>query len=489
MLNQNNRNTGSINHQSAFLLIIVAAVLFSVIDLSAQVTGGPGDLWAAKWKGDKKAALAITFDDGYLSQFENARPILNQFGLKASFYVMPDFLTDSLPGIWRYGTWAMFQAMSLEGHEIGSHSLTHPHMTELEAGDTLTPGTILYELYFSKAKIDNRITNQECITFAYPFAEHNRLVDSLTSLVYESARANGDTINPASPGFEQWYSLSAMEVIFDEPRNSPEDDLDELTELQNWIDSLISTGKWSTLLGHEVVPFDSIQNTPTRYPYSNEWFTGLCSWLKLKSDEQKLWIETLGNITKYIRERDSYSYEVLAADENSINLRLTDNLNDEIYNYPLTVFIKVPGNWNYALLLQGDRVDTLTAFTNDSGRVVLADIIPDGGEVSLYRMNITSVEDDVIANNFVLYQNYPNPFNPSTKIKFTIQTAGASLLKFAQLKVYDILGKEVATLINKQLTPGDYEVKFNAAGLPSGVYFYRLYAGEFSAIKKMLLLK
>ena len=83
-----------------------------------------------------------------------------------------------------------------------------------------------------------------------------------------------------------------------------------------------------------------------------------------------------------------------------------------------------------------------------------------------------------------LDQNYPNPFNPTTNIEFRIADFG-----FATLKVYDVLGREVATLVNETKVPGNYEVKFNAANLPSGIYFYRIQAGSFVEAKKMILLK
>jgi len=92
--------------------------------------------------------------------------------------------------------------------------------------------------------------------------------------------------------------------------------------------------------------------------------------------------------------------------------------------------------------------------------------------------------------SFHLYQNYPNPFNPSTKIKFLI--APANIPKgeaFVSLKVYDVLGNEVATLINEEKPAGNYEIEFNAINLPSGVYFYQLVAGNFVSTRKMLLLK
>ena len=85
---------------------------------------------------------------------------------------------------------------------------------------------------------------------------------------------------------------------------------------------------------------------------------------------------------------------------------------------------------------------------------------------------------------FSLEQNYPNPFNPTTKIKYSLPKAG-----FTTLKVYDITGREVATLLNEYKTAGGYEIQFNATNLASGVYFYRLNTGQFSAVKKLLLLK
>jgi len=106
--------------------------------------------------------------------------------------------------------------------------------------------------------------------------------------------------------------------------------------------------------------------------------------------------------------------------------------------------------------------------------------------------NTVNVEDDILTPLvFALEQNYPNPFNPSTKIRFTIpnlETVHATSLR-TTLKVYDVLGTEVATLINEYKEVGNQEIEFNAAYLPSGVYFYRLQAGSFVETKKMILLK
>ena len=94
---------------------------------------------------------------------------------------------------------------------------------------------------------------------------------------------------------------------------------------------------------------------------------------------------------------------------------------------------------------------------------------------------------------YKLQQNYPNPFNPSTKIKFDISPllrgVGEARGVFVSLKVFDVTGKEIAILVNEKMQPGSYEVTFGGSKLSSGVYFYRLTAGEFSETKKMILNK
>jgi hypothetical protein len=89
-----------------------------------------------------------------------------------------------------------------------------------------------------------------------------------------------------------------------------------------------------------------------------------------------------------------------------------------------------------------------------------------------------------LPTKFDLSQNYPNPFNPTTEIKFQIAKTG-----YVTLKVYDVLGREVRTLVNENLPPGNYEKTFDAGGLSSGIYLYRLQAGSFIETRKLMLLR
>jgi len=452
-----------------------------------------GKLYVTTWADNKQSAFSFSFDDGFISQYDNVRNILNHNNFTATYFILPPFLTDTLPGIWRYGTWPMFLEMHNEDFELASHSLNHPDLTQLAVGDTLTPGTIHYELYHSKKMINEKTQNNDCISFAYPFAIHNDLIDSLTSLYYECSREVGGVPNPTSIEGMDWFKLKSYHVEFDLPRDSLVNDLDELYDLINWIDNSITNGTWGIQLAHEVVPFDQINdllNEGAYHPIANEWLILLTDWLKGKSDAGEIWIETIGNVTKYIKERDNHSYQIISQSDLKIEIELMDSLYDDIYNYPLSALISVPEKWNFVLIEQGNKTEVLESFNADSMQLVLANVIPDGGIIVLTNFDPNYVaEQENIPEGFILYQNYPNPFNPSTTIKFQI-----SNFEFVILKIYDVLGNEVATLVNEELPPGTYEIEFNVAqisnlGLPSGTYFYILRSGGNYLSKKMILLK
>jgi hypothetical protein len=138
----------------------------------------------------------------------------------------------------------------------------------------------------------------------------------------------------------------------------------------------------------------------------------------------------------------------------------------------------------------------------DSNGVYIEDFIPNGSgglitpnAIVIREVNPSSVSGDENSSNlntFVLEQNYPNPFNPTTKIKFTLPSVIASGAKQSQLvtlKVYNVLGKEVARIVSEDLQAGVYEVEFDASSLTSGIYFYQLKAGTFIQTNKMVYLK
>ncbi len=121
-------------------------------------------------------------------------------------------------------------------------------------------------------------------------------------------------------------------------------------------------------------------------------------------------------------------------------------------------------------------------------REIVTDNLTYGAAISLdlvsFTGNIIGIKNNEMPVKYELSQNYPNPFNPSTTINYSIKQSG-----LVTLKVYDVLGKEVETLVNEVKSSGSYNVNFDGTNLSNGVYFYKIEVGDFAAIKKMILLK
>ena len=140
-------------------------------------------------------------------------------------------------------------------------------------------------------------------------------------------------------------------------------------------------------------------------------------------------------------------------------------------------------NWLYSVFFTSQSIGYIAG---DAGTILKT---TDGGGLFTGIKTISSN----IPDKYELHQNYPNPFNPSTTIKFNIRPPFTPLLSKegtgVVLKIYDALGKEVATLVNDNLSPGMYKVELDGSNLNSGVYFYRIETGSFTEMKRMLLLK
>jgi hypothetical protein len=144
---------------------------------------------------------------------------------------------------------------------------------------------------------------------------------------------------------------------------------------------------------------------------------------------------------------------------------------------------------NYAEISPADSVFIDSSITAGTGYYYRLSIITkDSVELQSYPIMVNPVPTAVVERNgpvrFELFDNYPNPFNPSTKISYELPTN-----TLVSLKIFDVLGREVQTLINGREVTGVHTVTFDAGNLPSGVYFYRIVAGGFVEAKKLVLVK
>jgi hypothetical protein len=215
---------------------------------------------------------------------------------------------------------------------------------------------------------------------------------------------------------------------------------------------------------------------------------------------------------------DSVNYTLLAYDEDGFLAKASFY----IVEYPCNGFFKLiglhPGSYyllaiaskgeQYMQIQWYDGIDVTQSVENISLKMNLPDNINavevgmgETPEINFYFNTTTNVnEGEILASSFALNQNYPNPFNPSTKIKFEVPdqsaVSGRNETRLVTLKVYDVLGNEIATLVNEEKQPGTYEVEFDITShsgkvrdLPSGIYFYQLQAGNYLETKKMVLIK
>lgn len=140
-------------------------------------------------------------------------------------------------------------------------------------------------------------------------------------------------------------------------------------------------------------------------------------------------------------------------------------------NYPIEISWKVTDQLNARLLIGGREIGI-----ENSGSIVVNN--PEA------KITLTMNAEKLIPSEYGLAQNYPNPFNPATTISYQLPKD-----ELVELKIYNLLGQEVSTLVNELQEAGYYDIKFDASSLPSGIYFYKLKAGKFTAVKKMILMK
>ncbi len=237
------------------------------------------------------------------------------------------------------------------------------------------------------------------------------------------------------------------------------------------------TATWTEYFS-PVVPIDLVINSIIVDAHKNKWFAGIQYISRL--DSSGSWqVFDYDPANKY-----DFYHDVVLGDNNSLLFSSENGLLELNYsNEEVWENIKPP----YADI---DSIGCDGLTKDSSGNLWIG---YNNGYVAVYNpdgiVGIKNNDDfNTIPFSLRLYQNYPNPFNPATTINYQLPEAA-----FVSLKVYDILGKEVTTLVNEHKNPGHYSVTFDATsatgGLPSGVYIYKLQAGEYSSVKKMLLTK
>jgi len=254
---------------------------------------------------------------------------------------------------------------------------------------------------------------------------------------------------------------------------------------------------WSKTIGgtDDEQAFSIIQTTDGGYVvagYTNSFGAGLGDMyiVKLNSSGTLQWNKTVGGASydgaRYIKQTSDGGYVLVGwtgsfgvGQYGGIHIVKFDANGNTCGNTTSPTSVSGSGGTSYSppsstVTNQTSTVTTVTSLTDTCGTFTT---------ITICVIGIKPISTE-IPSSFSLSQNYPNPFNPLTNIKFELPKSN-----YVTLKIYDALGREIATLINEQLAPGTYEVDWNGSNYPSGVYFYRLMTDNFNETKKMLMIK
>jgi len=442
----------------------VIASILSVLSLSAECFGqtAASPYQVGTWQGFRTAAVSYTFDDNLPNQLAIAVPMFDQFGFKVTL-----FTVTGPSSVWAWpANWSGLQKAAAEGHEIGSHTITHPYFSQI--GDSIQQE----ECQLSQDTINAHIPGNQSITIAYPYCISGN--EAIDASYYIAGRGCSGQIVSKTPG--DFMNISSF-VLGDQGTNT-------VSGIESLANNAASSNGWCVYLIHAIIGPNGAE-AGGYSPISPD--TILATLQYLSANPGKFWVAPFGTVARYIKERNSASVSEVSNQGDSVIVRVTTLLNAAYARTPLTIRRPLPGGWDSVIVCQAG--DTLSSQLTkiDTAKYVIFDVIPDTGNATIINETGTSagVRTGFLSPvTFGLFQNYPNPFNPTTKIEYRTASPG-----FVSLKVYDVLGREVATLVYGKENTGDHVAAFNASNLPSGAYFYRLSADEKSMTRKLALMK
>jgi len=334
-----------------FITVVAGQWLFS------QTVDAPYEV--ATWWGFRKAAISYTFDDGCPNQLAIAVPLFDEFGFPLTLFAVTDWSPD----------WNALRRAAARGHEIASHTVSHPHLDELNEEAQIA------ELKNSRDEINAQVTNQKCLTIAYPYCVAGD--DSICAEYYLAARACQGYIESNNPdNFLNISSIICGSVGFVKTAADFQDSADQAASVNGWCVYLIH-GLDTENDGWSPTSSDALRR-------SLEY---------LDAHRNTFWVATFVDVVRYIRERNAVSVIETACRENRIAVRVTDTLKNEIYNHPITIRRPLPDGWLSASVRQGERLINSQVVVVDMVRYIMFDAVPDDKKVIITSSTATGFKN------------------------------------------------------------------------------------------------
>jgi oligosaccharide reducing-end xylanase len=321
---------------------------------------GKGSSWIpaiTTWARGQDAAVSITFDDNCQSQFKYAVPALSERGLHGTFFVITDLATSQ-------GKWTAYRNLAAQGHEIGSHSMTHPDLSCMPADGRRR------ELNRSREVIDSAVPGQKCFSLALPMGWRDRELVEAAKNVYGAVRL-----------VNQWDGLKDNPDLYEVKgmipySNTPQADMDL------WVSLAMAKKRWLVEIYHGIQD-DCWEKVPS------ERFEAHLD--RIVKDKDRLWIAPFGTVARYIRERNLASVSLLSYSDTTLRYSVTDPLSNDVYDVPLTVRVRLPSGWTDFTAEQEGRPIWSDFKWESSMPFALFEAMPDRGPIVLHQGRVAPV--------------------------------------------------------------------------------------------------
>ncbi len=302
----------------------------------------------ATWKGFTKAVINYTFDDGCRNQYDVAIPMFDEYRFQLTIYLV----ANSIPA----ERWGVIKQSIAKGHEMGSHTVTHPSLAELSLEDQRK------ELSDSRKTIEEVTGTNTCHTIAYPFCICPDL--ELCSEYYIAGRDCRGDIEKATP--DSYYRISSIGCGDLSAFNTTEAFTNKMLEAT-------SQNGWCVFLLH------GIDNDGGYSPVTSQLLRECLEYLDKNRD--KYWVTSLLNAALYAKERDAAVISEKKTTKNEVTMEITHKLDKSIYNHPLTVRRQLSDKWENASVRQGGKIVESKVVIENNKKYVVFDAEPNKEEV------------------------------------------------------------------------------------------------------------
>jgi peptidoglycan/xylan/chitin deacetylase (PgdA/CDA1 family) len=388
----------------------------------------------------KQGIVSLTFDDGYITQFTVALPLLKERNIPATFYI----ITAGVDSVIR----SVISKNLSKDYEIGSHTVTHANLGKIGSEDAKL------ELMNSHLFLQKYFGLNSGLTMSYPWGIYNSSLERIAKSIYLAARSTDVGYNSLDT-FDR-YALKMQSF-------------DRLTwsyRANSWVDFAIQNHLWLVEMIHGI-------NNVGYSPIDSRVLTEHLDYIAKVND--KTWCSTVSNVIKYIDESQNAEIRCDFCTDSVYKLRINDFLDDTVFDQPLSIKIKVPNNWD-SITITNDVKFNIEY--NNKSKFIIFNALPDNKDITI-RPRIISIPEKESGIRLV-YQS-ANPFHEYIKISFEVLDQ-----QDIDIILYDMNGK-LLNHVKEKNAIGVINLEFDTSGISRGVYFLKVSSSSGEKIIKKVV--